>query len=124
MVESARVRTLPRGSAEAMADPAGTKATHAARHYRIPALGDMPRKAPSAASGRRTGSDGALRLTPPDEHHHGAHHRLAGAGHRDVGEARVRRPRDAPGALDGHQPHTSVALPGPGAALEGRLGDR
>ena len=37
----------------------------AARHYRIPPPGDMARKTPSAASGRRSGSDGALRLRPP-----------------------------------------------------------
>ena len=30
----------------------------AARHYRIPPPGDRPRKGPSAASGRRNGSDG------------------------------------------------------------------
>ena len=36
----------------------------APRHYRIPPPGDRPRKAPSAASGRRSGSDGALRLGP------------------------------------------------------------
>ena len=81
------------------------RADLAPRHYRIPAPGDMPRKTTSAASGRRTGSDGALRLTPPDEHHHGAHHRLVGAGHVHAGSAGVRRPQDAPAALDGHQPH-------------------
>ena len=41
---------------------------------------------------------------PPDEHHDGAYHRLVGAGHRDAGEAQVRRPRDAPATLDRHQP--------------------
>ena len=51
----------------------------AARHYRIPAPGDMPWKAPSAASGRRNGSDGPCASDrPPDEHHHGADHRLVG----------------------------------------------
>ena len=42
----------------------GRKADLAPRHYRIPPPGDMPRKTPSVASGRRIGSDGALRLTP------------------------------------------------------------
>ena len=69
----------------------------APRHYRIPPPGDMPRKAPSAASGRRNGSDGALRLTPPapDEHRHGADRRLVGAGRLHVAPAGVRRPRPA-----------------------------
>ena len=31
---------------------------------------------------------------PPDESHHGAHHRPGGAGHLHVGPAGVRRPRD------------------------------
>ena len=52
------------------------------------------------------GSDGALRLGPrPNEHRHGAHHRVVGAGPLHVGPAGVRRPRDAPAALDGHRPH-------------------
>ena len=42
----------------------GRKAAFAPRHYRIPPPGDMPRKATSAASGRRSGSDGALRTLP------------------------------------------------------------
>ena len=60
----------------------GPKADLAPRHYRIPPPGDMPRKAPSAASGRRPvvtrrcASDRA-----PDEGHHGAEHRHVGAGH-------------------------------------------
>ena len=41
------------------------KADLAPRHYRNPAPGDMPRKTTSAASRRRSGSDGALRLGPP-----------------------------------------------------------
>ena len=44
---------------------AAFKADLAPRHYRIPAPRDIPREAPSAASGRRYGSDGALRLRPP-----------------------------------------------------------
>ena len=44
---------------------AALKADLAPRHYRIPPPGDMPRKTPSAASGSRKGSDGALRLRPP-----------------------------------------------------------
>ena len=43
---------------------AARKADLAPRHYRLPPPGDMPRKAPSAASPRRSGSDGALRLGP------------------------------------------------------------
>ena len=35
------------------------------RHYRTSPPADMPRKAPSAASGRRRGSDGALRVRSP-----------------------------------------------------------
>ena len=42
------------------------KADLAPRHYRIAPPRDMPRKATSAASGRRYGSDGALRLSPTD----------------------------------------------------------
>ena len=71
----------------------------------------MPRKAPSAASGRRTGSDGALRLTPPGEHHHGAHHRLGGAEHRDVGPAGFAA-RGTLRALSTAIGRTSVALAG------------
>ena len=85
---------------------AALQADLAPRHYRIPPPGDRPPKAPSAASGRRpvvTGRCASRR--PPDEHHHGAEHRLVGTDHRDVGKARVRRPRDAPAALDGHPPH-------------------
>ena len=41
----------------------------------------------------------------PDENHHRAHHRLVGAGHLDVGPARIRRSQDTLAALDGHQPH-------------------
>ena len=59
---------------------AAFKADLAPRHYRIAPPGDMPWKAPSAVSGRRSGSDGASRLRPPDEHHQGADHRLVGAG--------------------------------------------
>ena len=40
----------------------------AARHYRIAAPGDMPRKTPSAASGRRNGSDGHARQTACPDH--------------------------------------------------------
>ena len=45
----------------------GRKADLAPRHYRIPPPGDMPRKAPSAASGRRPVVTGrcAERLRPP-----------------------------------------------------------
>ena len=46
-------------------DATGRKAALAPRHYRIAPPGDMPRKATSAASDRRNGSDGALRLGPP-----------------------------------------------------------
>ena len=77
----------------------------AARHYRIPPSGDMPPRTPSAASGRRSGSDGrCASRRPPDEHHHGAHH-LVGAGPLHVGPTGVRRPQDAPAVLDGQQPH-------------------
>ena len=49
----------------------------AARHYRIPAPGDIPRKTTSVASRRRNGSDGACASDrPPDERHHAADHRL------------------------------------------------
>ena len=94
---------------------AALQADLAPRHYRIAAPGDMLRKSTSAASGHRSGSDGALRLSrPPEEHHHGADHRLVGAGHLHAGPAGVRRLQDAPAALDGHQPH-QCALPGPPA---------
>ena len=43
---------------------AALRADLAPRHYRIAPPGDMPPKAPSAASGRRSGSDGDLRLRP------------------------------------------------------------
>ena len=64
---------------------AALKADLAPRHYRIAAPGDMPRKATSAASGRRCGSDGRCASDrPPGEHRHGAHHRLIGAGPRSA----------------------------------------
>ena len=88
---------------------AALKADLAPRHYRIAPPSDMPRKAPSAASGRRpvvTGRCASDRA--PDGHRHGAHHRLVGASHLHVGPAGVRRPRDAPTALDGHQPHPVI----------------
>ena len=82
------------------------KADLAPRHYRIAPPGDMPRKAPSAASGRRPVVTGRCASDhSPDEHHHGAEHRLVGAGHLHVGPAGVRCAQDAPTALDGHQPH-------------------
>ena len=78
----------------------------APRHYRILPTGDMPRKATSAASDRRPVVTGRCASDPaPDERHHGAHHRLGGAGPLHVGPAGVRRPQDAPAALDGHRPH-------------------
>ena len=85
---------------------AARKADLAARHYRIPPPRDMPRKAPSAASGRRSGSDGALRLrpharrTPP---RHGSCTRWRGSprGRGSPGSPRARRA----GRLDGYQPH-------------------
>ena len=85
----------------------GRKAALAPRHYRIPACShgtphrecDVPRRGRPAVTGR-CASD-----RPPDEHRHGAHHRLVGAGRRHAGPAGVRRPRDAPAALDGHPPH-------------------
>ena len=83
----------------------GLKADLAPRHYRIPPPGDRPRKMPSAASGRRSGSDGPCasdRLL--DEHYHGADHRLVGAGPLHVGPAGIRRPQDAPTALDSQPP--------------------
>ena len=84
----------------------GRKAALVPRHYRIPAWSagtlhrecDVPRRGRPAVTGR-CASD-----RPPDEHHDGAYHRLVGAGHRDAGEAQVRRPREAPAALDRHQP--------------------
>ena len=78
----------------------------APRHYRIPAPGDMPRKAPSAASDRGNGSDGALRLRPPARRappQRGAASRWRGSPPCRAGG--VRRPQDAPAALDGYQPH-------------------
>ena len=84
---------------------AARKADLAPRHYRIAPPGDRPRKTTSAASRRRpvvTGRCASDR--PTDEHPHGAHHRLVGAGRRHAGPAGVRRPRDAPAALDGHDP--------------------
>ena len=89
------------------------KADLAPRHYRIAPPGDRPRKASSAASGRRPVVTG--RCAPctsdrvPDGHRHGAHHRLVGAGRLHVGPVGVRRPRDAPAALDGHQPHAPAS---------------
>ena len=64
----------------------------APRHYRIAPPGDMPRKTTSAASGRRpvvTGRCASDR--PPDEHRHGACHRLVDADHLRAGPAGVRR---------------------------------
>ena len=83
---------------------AALQADLAHRHYRIPPPGDMPRKALSAASGRRPvvtvrcASDRGS-----DEHSHGAHQRRGcrGSPRRRAG---VRRLPDAPAALDGHQP--------------------
>ena len=72
------------------------KADLAHRHYRIAPPGDRPRKAPSAASGRRPVV--TVRCASDREH------RLVGPGPLAVEPARVRRARDAPGALDGHQP--------------------
>ena len=83
----------------------------AARHYRIAPPGDMPRKAPSAASGRRIGSDGrCASRRPPDERHHGADRRLVGAGRLHAGSARVRCPQDAPAVHDSHLPHQRRAV--------------
>ena len=65
-------------------------------------------------SSARPGSDGAPASfcapsrsphRPRDEHHHGADRRLVGAGYLHVRPAGVRRPQDAPAALDGHRPH-------------------
>ena len=90
---------------------AAFKADLAPRHYRILPTGDMPRKATSAASDRRpvvTGRCASDRA--PDERHHSAHHRLVGAGRLHAGSAGVRRPQDAPAALDGHRPHPRRAV--------------
>ena len=58
----------------------GPKAASAPRHYRIPPPGDRPRKSTSAASGRRSGSDGpcALSRTRSSRQRNYAH----GASHR------------------------------------------
>ena len=45
----------------------GRKADLGPRHYRIPPPGNIPRKTPSAASGRRSGSDGSRLSTWPDQ---------------------------------------------------------
>ena len=100
---------------------AARKADLAPRHYRILPTGDMPRKATSAASDRRpvvTGRCASDRA--PDEHRHGAHHRLVGAGPLRVGPAGVRRPRDAPAALDGHRPHRRRAARGTASSCRAR----
>ena len=53
---------------------------------------NMPRKAPSAASGRRPVVTGPCASDcPPDEHCRGADHRLVGALHLHLGPAGVRR---------------------------------
>ena len=89
------------------------KAALAHRHYRIAPPGDRPRETPSAASGRRPvvtvrcASDRA-----PDEHRHGAHHRLAGADHRDAGPAGAAA-RGTLRALPTAIRRTRVARPGP-----------
>ena len=69
------------------------KAALAPRHYRIPPPGDMPRKALSAASGRRSGSDGGLRVRPPARRTppRRAQYGPVGAGHLHVGPAGVCR---------------------------------
>ena len=76
---------------------AALRADLAPRHYRIPAWSagtphrecDVPRRGRPAVTGR-CASD-----CPPDEHRHGADHRLAGAGHLHVALAEVRRQRPA-----------------------------
>ena len=45
----------------------GPKADFGLRHYRIPPPGNIPRKTTSAASGRRSGSDGSRLSTWPDQ---------------------------------------------------------
>ena len=70
---------------------AARKADLAPRHYRIPhratcrARRLRPLPAAVAVVTGRCASD-----RPPTEHHHGAHHRLVGAGHLHVGLAEVR----------------------------------
>ena len=87
----------------------------AARHYRIAPPGDRPRKAPSAASGRRPVVTGRCALDRgSDEHRHGAHHRLAGADHRDAGPAGAAA-RGMLRALPTAIRRTRVARPGPSA---------
>ena len=88
----------------------GRKAALAPRHYRIPAPGDRPRKALSAASGRRSGSDGALRLRPPAPRtlpRRGSSSRWRASP--PCRASRVRRAQAAPAALDGHPPHQRCA---------------
>ena len=75
----------------------------------FPATGRQAAEDVFGRFGRRSGSDGRYASDrAPDEHHHGAHHRLAGAGPLDVGPAGVRRPQDTPAALDSHQSHPVV----------------
>ena len=82
----------------------------AARHYRNPAPGDVPRKAPSAASGRRSGSDGALRLGPrarrtPPRHGSSSRRRRSPPCRTNRGSP----PAERTAALDCHQPHSCRA---------------
>ena len=93
---------------------AARKAELAPRHYRISPPSDMPRKAPSAASGRRSGSDGALRLRPRARTSRSSPG-VTGAGQascppdgRGVGPRRRPRPRAGPVAR-----RRDGAAPGP-----------
>ena len=100
---------------------AALKADLAPRHYRIPPPGDMPRKAPSAASGRPSGSDGALRVRPPVRRTpplRGSPRCRVGRGSPPAGRSgRSRRPSAAPASRCRDRPPTP-----PHAAVGRRLG--
>ena len=107
---------------------AAFKADLAPRHYRIAPPGDMPPKASSAASGRRSGSDGALRLRPrarrtpprrgPSSRWRGSPPCRAGRGSPPAGRSgRSRRPSAAPAPRCRDRPPAP-----PHAAVGRRLG--
>ena len=68
---------------------------------------------PSGASGRRPVVTGRRCASDraPDEHHHGAGHRLVGASHLHVGPVGVCRPQDAPAARRPSAARTAAMRP-------------
>ena len=80
--------------------------------FSAPSLPDSPHRATGRARRLRPLPAAAAVVTErcaldrrSDEHHHGADHRLVGAGNLHAGPAGVRGPQDAPAAPDGHPPH-------------------